>query len=762
MPIAFLGMPPRTPISQSPRERRAPSARLRSLVALVCSSLLAVGSLSAQEHPARRLASIVGVAVEEYGKAVDANGKLVSGTELQEASDFLVDAKQVAARLAGDRAAIAREVLDSITIAIAAKRPPSEVAALHKRFASALGDEGALEMPSRPLDLASGKAIWEKSCASCHGLAGRGDGAAARGMTPSPPAIGVDSVGGTASPGTMYRIVSVGVHGTPMVGFAGVLTPEQRWDVVAYVTSLRSRDAQTLQGEGLYLQRCASCHGTGTSTAAYARVLSKLPPEIATLGWQAERSDEQIAKVIHEGIPGTAMPPSRDLTAEETRAIVAYVRTLPLRNGNSVAQRGPEGSLAEAPRTVMALIDQALNAARDGRASDAGDKAFDAYIAFEPLETTTRAKNPGLIAGMEAHFAEFKAAVRAGDMEAATRARDAIELGLPSVVELTKPAASGWGAFFESFLIILREGFEAILVIGAVAAFLIKTGHRERLRSLWVGGALALVASAVTAVILSTILSAVPASREIIEGGTMLVAVAVLFSVSYWLISKVEAAKWQQFIREKVTSALQHGGGKALALVAFLAVYREGAETALFYQALFRESGNVALPLGLGIVAGFVALVVIFTLFYKFGVKIPLRPFFTVTSALLYYMAFVFAGQGIKELQEGNAMSVTRLPGFPTVQAMGIYPTLETMLAQLLLVAAFVFALVKTFWPSRSVALPTIPPDAGTASGAILDRIADLSEQNARLQTRLAALEDALDEPGRRRGAVLAPGDESR
>jgi len=560
----------------------------------------------------------------------------------------------------------------------------------------------------------------------------------------------------------MYRIVSVGVHGTPMVGFAGVLTPEQRWDVVAYITALRSHDAQTLQGEGLYLQRCASCHGTGTSTAAYARVLSKLPPEIATLGWQAERNDAQIAAVIRNGIPGTAMPPSRDLTADETRAIVAYVRTLPLRNGNAVAQRSASSSLADAPRTVISLIDQALNAARDGRASDAGDKAFDAYIAFEPLETTTRAKNPGLIAGMESHFAEFKAAVRAGDMEAATRARDAIELGLPSVVELTKPAASGWGAFFESFLIILREGFEAILVIGAVAAFLIKTGHRERLRSLWVGGALAVLASAVTAVILSTMLSAVPASREIIEGGTMLVAVAVLFSVSYWLISKVEAAKWQQFIREKVTNALQHGGGKALALVAFLAVYREGAETALFYQALFREGGSVALPLGLGIVVGFVALVVVFTLFYKFGVKIPLRPFFTVTSALLYYMAFVFAGQGIKELQEGNAMSVTRLPGFPTVQAMGIYPTLETMLAQLVLVAAFIFAIVKTFWPSRSVALPTMPPDAVPASGAIIDRIAELSEQNARLQARLAAVEDSLDERGRRHGAVLAPGDESR
>ena len=727
------------------RAPRTAFSLLGALVILASSLAVAAPSATAQEHPARRLSSIVAVASEEYGKAVDERGKLISATEFQEASDFLADARLVAERLAGDRAATAREVLDSLTVAVASRRPPSEVEALRKRFAVALGEEGALEMPHGPLDMAAGKAIYDRKCASCHGALGMGDGAAARSMHPAPPALAMDSVAGAISPATMYRIVSVGVRGTPMPAWANVLTADERWNVVAYVTSLRARG--TLEGEGLYLQRCASCHGTGTSSATFARLLTRLPPEIATLGWQAERSDAQIAATIRAGIAGTAMPASRDLSAAETRSVVAYIRTLPHRAGPAAVASGSTGAASDASRTVLALLDQALNAARDGRASDAGDKAFDAYIAFEPLERTTRAKNPGLIAAMEAHFAAFKAAVRAGDMNAATDDRDAIDLSLPTVVELTKPAASGWDAFLESFLIILREGFEAILVIGAVAAFLIKTGHRERLKSLWIGGALAVVASAITAVILSTILSALPASRELIEGGTLLVAVAVLFSVSYWLISKVEAAKWQQFIREKVTSALERGGGKALALVAFLAVYREGAETALFYQALFREAGAVVFPLGMGVVVGFAALIVIFTLFYRFGVRIPLRPFFSVTSALLYLMAFVFAGRGIKELQEGNFVSATRIRGFPTVNALGMYPTVETMLAQLLLVAAFIFALVKTFWPSRSVSLPTMPaPASAPASGDVVVRLAELSEQNARLQARLAALENSVGE----------------
>jgi high-affinity iron transporter len=262
------------------------------------------------------------------------------------------------------------------------------------------------------------------------------------------------------------------------------------------------------------------------------------------------------------------------------------------------------------------------------------------------------------------------------------------------------------------------------------------------------GIGLGLVASGVTAVVLRTVLLAIPASQDIIEGLTMLVAVGVLFSVSYWLISRVEAAKWQQFIREKVNNALNHGGGRALAFVAFLAVYREGAETALFYQALFNEGSHVVLPITLGIIAGFAALAVIFTLFYRFGVRIPLRPFFSVTSVLLYYMAFVFMGTGVRELQEGNAVPITLIRGFPTVEAIGLYPTWETVGAQMLLLVLFVFAVAKTFWPKRSVSLPTVVP-AGAEAQSLVAQIEKLRGDNDALTARLAALEASMKPPPR-------------
>ena len=707
----------------------------------------APGSARAQEdHPVQRVANIVSVAVEEYRKGVDEHGRLISRDEYDEAAGFLSDARAASTRLSGDRA-LARALLDSIIAAVAAKQPPSNLEALDQRFAAALGSDAALELPKKAIDVAAGQRLYRAQCVSCHGEGGMGDGPAAAAINPKPPALASDSVMRDVTPAMMFRKISVGVTGTAMPAFGSTLSADDRWNIVMYLSTLRSAPSQVAEGEGLYAQNCVECHGaTGLGDGALERTLTKVPPELGAIAWQVERTDAQLADAIRAGVPGTPMPPTRALTPDQVRSVVAYIRSLPTRDFVvTAAQSATRGGSADAAaNTSLSLLDQSITAARSGRLSEAYDRAFDAYVAFEPIETPARARDPGVVSSMEKLFAEFKGAVRSNDLRGAERARDAIDANMQRVVDLTRPAGSGSEAFFQSFLIILREGFEAILVIGAVVAFLLKTGHRERLRSIWTGMVLALICSGLTAVVLRTVLRAIPATQEIIEGATLLVAVAVLFSVSYWLISRVEAAKWQQFIREKVNTALEHGGGRALAFVAFLAVYREGAETALFYQALFNEGAHVALPISLGIVAGFGALAVIFTLFYRFGVRIPLRPFFSVTSVLLYYMAFVFTGKGIRELQEGNVVPISVIRGMPTVDALGLYPTWQTVLAQLVLLGLFVFAVAKTFWPKRSVALPTVVSTPAPAD-PVADEVSRLRAEVEHLQARIAALES--DEP---------------
>ena len=669
-----------------------------------------VKNVEGQERPAKRVADIVVVALAEYDLGVDASGRLVSQLEYDEAVSFLGTAREAARRLSGTGADSARMALDSISAGVALRSPPRTLDRWRDMFLAALGADAALDMPTKPVDLAAGQRLYAQHCASCHGVRAMGDGPAGKGMNPPPPALGSTEVMRDVPPALMYRIVSVGIEGTAMTGWSSQLSPDERWSIVSWLNGLRVPDSGAMaMGEGVWLQRCALCHGVGgASNGPMSASLSKLPRELSSFAWQAERSDVQIATAIRDGILGTAMPAARDLSRGELDGLVAWVRTLSIDDapGAHVARASEPDSII---RMVMHHLQSAMSSARANRQEEADDHAFDAYIAFEPLETPARARSPGTVAALERHFADFKGWIAARDFRSAERSMNAIEAGLPGVKELLGPPASGWGAFLQSLLIILREGLEAILVIGAVVAFLIKTGHRERLRSIWVGVLLALGASAATAVVLATVLRALPATREVIEGATMLVAVLVLFSVSYWLISKVEAAKWQKFIREKVDAALQHGGGTALALVAFLAVYREGAETALFYQALLNEGTDVLWPIFAGVVVGGAALAVIFTLFWKYGIKIPLRPFFAVTSVLLYYMAFVFMGKGVRELQEGGVVGITVLPGWPHVDAMGIFPSVETLLAQLLLLVLFAFALLKTFWPSRSVTLPTVP-----------------------------------------------------
>ncbi|HEX7122651.1 MAG TPA: FTR1 family protein [Gemmatimonadaceae bacterium] len=699
----------------------------------------------AQERPAKRVANIVGVAVEEYRKGVDESGRITLQMEYDEAVTFLADAREAAARLSGDGADSARLALDSLSALVERRAPPNALEPWLKHFMQSLGADAALDLPTQPIDLAAGERLYGQHCAACHGPRGLGDGPAAAGMNPPPPAIGRAEDVADISPALMFRIVSVGIAGTPMAAFSGTLSVDERWSVIAYVNTLRAPTALA-EGQGAYVQKCASCHGpTGGSNGTLTSALAKVPVELSSFAWQAERSDVQIAEVIKEGVDGTAMPPSRDLTDEELATLVAYVRTLS-HNDAPGAMLAGSGSTdpRERVRAVMRLLDEGLAAARAGRSEEAADRGFDAYIAFEPIETPARARAPGLVATLERHFADFRGALRAGDIRGAERARAAIEQGMPGIVSAASTSGGGLGAFLQSLLIILREGFEAILVIGAIVAFLIKTGHRERLRSIWIGVGAALGASAVTAVVLATALRALPATREVIEGVTMLVAVAVLFSVSYWLISKVEAAKWQQFIREKVDAALQHGGGTALAFVAFLAVYREGAETALFYQALLHEGNGTVIPIVAGLVVGGIALAVIYTLFHRYGVRMPLRPFFGVTSVLLYYMAFVFMGKGIRELQEGNVLSITVLPGWPHVDAMGVFPSAETMLAQGVLLALFLFAVVKTFWPKRAVVLPTVPDAPSPEAQAIESTLERVVERLAHIEERVERIEQAV------------------
>jgi high-affinity iron transporter len=356
---------------------------------------------------------------------------------------------------------------------------------------------------------------------------------------------------------------------------------------------------------------------------------------------------------------------------------------------------------------VHAEVDSAYTLARAGDPG-AGTAALNAYMTFEQVERELRGKDPALAAEVERGFAAFRASAaqeagpeldraRAGLTEALHRAAGALGEGL-----------SPLNLFVQSFIIMLREGLEAILIVGALMTFLAKMGAADRRRHVNAGILAAIAASLLTAVALETVFHLSAAHQEALEGLTMVVATVVLFYVSYWLLSKMEVVKWSHFVKSKVHDAVTSGSAFALASAAFLAVYREGFETVLFYKALFISAGPAAglAPIAGGMLLGGMVLVLVYLAMNRFGVRLPLKPFFAVTSAFLYYMAFVFAGAGIAELQEGGFISMTPVSWAPRLPALGIHPTVETLTAQGVLLALAILALIWTFLvePRRALA----------------------------------------------------------
>ncbi len=255
------------------------------------------------------------------------------------------------------------------------------------------------------------------------------------------------------------------------------------------------------------------------------------------------------------------------------------------------------------------------------------------------------------------------------------------------------PAASSWlSTGIQAFLLLLREGVEALLVVGALIAYVQRAGGGRAMPMLYGGIAAALVASLATAaVVRASVIGLDGRALEAVEGITMLLAAAVLLYVGHWMLARREAERWQGYIRRKVDAAVETGSGMALAAAVFLAVYREGAETVLFYHALLADAEGTEGAALLGFLAAAVVLAGLFMAVRTLGLRLPLKPFFTLTAALLLGLAFIFVGKGIVELQVIRWIPTTAVPGMPQLPWIGIFPSVEGLAAQaaFILIAGF-------------------------------------------------------------------------
>jgi high-affinity iron transporter len=619
----------------------------------------------------RRVAATATLAAQEYRIGV-VDGRVVAPAEVEEARLFLEEARRSARDLPSDSGANPVGTLDSLLALVKRLAPPDTLDARVHALATGLAERYGVsldELPARTPDLAHGAELYRGRCAGCHGDLGRGDGPIAAGLDPAPSNLADWAALRDQSPLDFYRRISIGVVGTAMPAFEERLPPRDRWAVALYASTLR---LPPVSGEA--------------------------PSDLRAFAGTGKMSDVELLDSLGAAEDGSG----------GGLAMLAAVRSH--QDGTSAA--------GDVLARVSAQVDSAYALART-RNPAAGTLALNAYMTFEQVERELRGKDPGLAAELEEEFAALRAAASQGAGPELDDARARLTAGLDRVGAVLGEGLSPVNLFIQSFVIMLREGLEAILIVGALMAFLAKMGAADRRRHVNAGVLAAIVASLLTAVALETVFHLSPAHQEALEGLTMVLATAVLFYVSYWLLSKMEVVKWNRFVKSKVHDAVTSGSALALASAAFLAVYREGFETVLFYKALIISAGPTVgvAPIFGGMLLGALLLVGVYIAVNRFGIRLPLKPFFAVTSAFLYYMAFVFAGAGIAELQEGGFMPLTPVSWAPRIPALGIYPSVETLAAQGALIAFALLALVWTFViePRRTLAAERRRADAAVA-----------------------------------------------
>jgi high-affinity iron transporter len=599
----------------------------------------------------------------DYDGAVE-GGRIKSAAEYSEMTEF---AGSVSQRLAAlppkpERAALIAGVARLQSV-IGRKGTSQEVATLAHGLAADLLKAYPVPLaPAAPPSFARGVTLFGSTCAACHGMTGNGHGPDAAKLTTPPIAFTDVERARQRSVFALYQVITQGIDGTAMQSFAE-LPNEDRWALAFRAGSFALTDEQAREGERL---------------------------------WKADPSLRQQVPDLQTLVALTPSALADRIGEKRALAVMAYLR------------RHPDAVIEQAPASLSIVrqkLATSLDAARKGNRRAAKEAALSAYLdGFEPIEPTLGARDATLLARIEGAMGEYRAAVDQGAEpdDLANRVLVLNNLFDDAEAALAPSASSDASTFLGAFTILLREGLEALLIVVAMIAFLRKAERSEVLPYVhggWVG---ALVAGLLTWVVATYAIGISGASRELTEGFGSLFAAVVLLSVGIWMHGKAQADQWQRYIREKMTRALSGRSAWFLFGLAFVVVYREVFETILFYAALWTQGNGGALLAGAG--SAVALLTVIAWAMLRYSRQLPIAKVFSYSSWLMAGLTVVLAGKGVAALQEAGIIDIAPLADAPRVSILGIFPTWQSILAQLLMV----LAILAGFSLNRRKAAPNL------------------------------------------------------
>ncbi|NMZ79722.1 FTR1 family protein [Pseudomonas mandelii] len=572
----------------------------------------------------------------DYPQTVQA-GKVIDESEYREQLEFIkVLQGLIAAMPAKPEKAGLEQGVSTLRSAIAARQDGADVARQARQLGAKLAV--AYEVSQAPIitpDPTRGAPLYAQHCSVCHGDTGAGDGPAGVGLTPPPANLRDTARLDHLSLYAIYTTVGLGVEGTDMPAFADQLDDRQRWDLATYIAGFSADPAAA----------------TSEKTYNIADLARQTPAEV-----QAADGPQAAATFRAQ----RAQPPQ--------------------------VKRGP----AQLLDYTAATLDKSLAAYRAGDHDQAYDLSVAAYLeGFELVESSLDNVDANVRKDTEKSLMAYRQSLQDGLPVALAQQRlDAAKAKLKESAGLLGSDGLSWSlSYISGLLILLREGLEAILVLAAILAFLRNTGQQSAVRSVNVGWGLALLAGLATWALAAYVIDVSGSQRELLEGATALFAAVMVLWLGVWMHDRRHAAAWQDYIK----SSLVGGGGRfGFATLAFFSVYRELFEVILFYETLWLQAG----PAGHNAVlaGGATALVLLVGLAWvilRGSQKLPLSLFFSINAGLLCALSVVFAGHGVKALQEAGIFGTRPVPFFD-FDWLGIHADAYSLSAQCVVIVAIV------------------------------------------------------------------------
>jgi len=605
----------------------------------------------ANDNSMQTVIHLLSYVATDYPQAVK-DGKIINEQEYQEQKEFSAQAYDLVkgnSFFVGKNTDVLNQ-LQSLIALVEQKRPAKDISETADKVKNTIIKiTGIQTAPKSWPDIKNGQTLYSVKCMVCHGDRGDGRGQDALNLDPPPTNFLDTGLMRKSSPFQAFNTIKLGVQGTSMRPFPE-LSEKEVWDLAFYIKSFP------------YQKKIQD-------TNSLRQTFNHIFPRI-TLTKVSTLSDNQLLDTLK------ILGGDRETNLEALRILT------------------PEGEGNNSLSIAINNLNGSLQDYTEGNKTLARTKALSAYLeGIEPVEARLRAADPKFVLDLEQQMLNVRQAIEKNKGNQAVKVE--IEKALDMIAQANKILMSHKTNFLITFIlaasIFLREGVEAFLILAVIIALIRSSGVNKALPWLHGGWITAVVAGVAGWFLSDYIIRFGGKNREIMEGLVSLFAVVILIWVGFWLHSKTEAKQWTNFIKNKIGNYLQKDKMLGLAVFSFVVVFREAFEVILFLQAVSLETapGNQS-AIGLGVLAATAIIIIIAYLFLKYSKMVPVRKLFLYSSWIIVILAIILMGKGFHSLQESGWIGVSTLPTFLRVEWLGIYPTLQTILAQAALIAAII------------------------------------------------------------------------